>query len=100
MPARMWILRVVVGLMCVGFAYFLGRSLALPQTHGRRGTGPASWGIRTALSGGAVLWGAGIDILAIVVYALAIASGAGGYFMGKRAKEPEEDPTKQMFPDD
>ena len=97
----MWILRVVVGLMCVGFAYFLGRSLALPQTHGRKGTGPASWGIRTALSGGAVLWGAGIDILAIVVYLAGdCVRGPGGYFMGKRPKKPEEDPTKQMFPDD
>jgi hypothetical protein len=100
MPAKMWILRIVVGLMCVGFAYLLGRSLALPQTRGRRGTGPASWGIRTALAGGAVLWGVGIDLLAIVVYLLAIGSGAAGYFLGKKPGEPEEDPTKQMFPDE
>ena len=100
MPAKMWIVRVVVGLMCVGFAYFLGRSLALPQTHGRKGTGPASWGIRTVLAGGAVLWGVGIDILAIAVYVLAIVSGAAGYFLGRRPKEPDKDPTQQMFPDE
>jgi len=101
MPARFWILRIIVGLMCIGFAYFLGRSIARKGAPARRGTGTGSWALRTALAGMAVLWRSGLDPLAIGVYAAALVSGAAGFFRQRLpADSQDEDLAKKMFPDE
>ncbi len=87
--------------MCIGFAYFLGRSIARKGAPARRGTGTGSWVLRTALAGMAVLWRSGPDPLAIGIYAAALLSGATGFFLQRRpAGSRNEDLTKKMFPDE
>jgi hypothetical protein len=97
--SRFLLLRLVLGLMCVVFAHFLGRSLTPKPQASRRGLGPASWALRTLLAGAAVTWRAGVDTLAAVVFALAVLSAAAGFYLETRPPKPPEDLTKQMFPD-
>ncbi len=99
MPARFWILRIVIGLMCIGFAFFWGRSLSRKDP-ARRGAGPTAWAIRTLAAAAALLWGSGIDLFAIGSYLAAGLSVAGGYVSRPKPPTPEEDLTKQMFPDE
>lgn len=100
MPTRFWILRLVVALLCLGFAFFWGRSVGGRQVSKQRSTGPAAWGIRTTVAGSALLWGAGPDLFAIASYVLAAACWGGGFFLGRMLKEPEKDLTKEIFPED
>ena len=100
MSARFWILRSVVALLCLGFAFFWGRSVGGRYVPARRSTGSVAWGIRTTVAGSALLWGAGLDLFAIVSYVLAAASWGGGFYFGRMPKEPEKDLTKEIFPDD
>lgn len=99
MLTRFLILRIVLGLMCVAFAYLLGRALARRGHVARRGLGPASWAVRTLLAGGAITWRAGIDALAAGVYALAAVAAGTGFYLARRPRKPPEDLTKQMFPE-
>ncbi len=99
MPLRLWILRIVVGLMCVAFAHMLGRSLAARKRPARRGTGPLSWSIRTLLAAAAVTWRGGFDALATAAIALSVAAGILGFYIGQRPAPPPEDLSKQMFRD-
>ena len=99
MPTQLWIARVVVLLLGAGFAHMLGRSLARRGSPKRSGTGPLSWTVRTVLAIAALTWRGGFDLLAIVGIAVSVLACAGGYFMGLRPK-PDENLTRQMFPDD
>ena len=58
-----------------------------------------AWAIRTVVSGAALLWGTGLDLLAISAYSLAAASWGGGFYLGRMPKKPDEDLTKEIFPD-
>lgn len=99
MPARFWILRVVIGLMCVGFAFFWGRSLAA-KGKARRGAGPTAWAIRTLVAGAAMLWGPGLDLFTLGFYVAGALSLGGGFLSKRKPEQPEEDLTKTMFPED
>lgn len=96
---RFLILRLVLGLMCIAFAHFLGRSIRRGPQPGRRGLGPTSWALRTLLAGAAITWQVGIDTLAAAVYVLALAAAAAGYYLEGKPPKPPEDLTRQMFPD-
>lgn len=101
MPAQFLILRIVLGLMCVGFAFCWGRSVGGGRHEpARRGTGTTSWAVRTGLTGLAMIWGAGPDVYAMASWALAGISWGSGFFLARKPKEPEADLTKEMFPDD
>jgi len=89
------LLRVVLGLLCLFFAHFLGRSIVRV----RRGQGARSlygWLIRTAIAGGAISWRRGLDDIAIAVFTLAAASLAVGVWDEQRPKK-QEDLTKEIF---
>jgi len=98
MPVRFWILKLVLGLMCVGFAHFWGRSLGRRRPPAGRYTGRTGWAVRTVVAAAALQWGPGSALLSAVFYALALASGAAGFFLARRPKEPEEDLTREIFP--
>jgi hypothetical protein len=40
-----------------------------------------------------------LDAIAIAVYALAAASGTGGFLLARKPEAPPEDLTKEIFPD-
>lgn len=100
MPAQWVVLRIVLGVLCVGFAHVLGRSIAGKQTPVKSRTGPASWALRVLLTGIGVAWKGGVDLLASVVFALSVVAAALGFYYERRPKKPAEDLTKQMFPDE
>jgi hypothetical protein len=99
MPARFWVLRIILGLMCVGFAFLWGRAAGGKRISNRRSAGRSAWAVRTVVTAAALLWGTGLDAVAIAVYALAAASGIGGFLLARKPEEPPEDLTKGIFPD-
>ena len=95
MPIPLDVLRVVLGLLCLFFAHFLGRSMVRM----RRGQGARSmygWLLRTAIAEGAILWHRGLDGIAIVAFTLAAASLVVGMWDEQRPKK-QEDLTKEIF---
>jgi hypothetical protein len=88
-------LRVVLGLFCLFFAHFLGRSIVRV----RRGQNPRSlygWILRTAIAAGAILWHRGLDGISIAVFTLAAASLVLGAWDEQRPKK-QEDLTREIF---
>lgn len=99
MPARFWVLRIVIGLMCTVFAYLLGQSIVGDRKPAKRGAGKMAWAVRTVVAGAALLWGTGLDALAMGFYVLAILSGVLGFLRQRRPKRQEDvDLVKEMFP--
>lgn len=97
MPVPVDFLRIVLGLLCLFFAHFLGRSIVRV----RRGQNPRSlygWLIRTAITAGAILWRRGLDGVAIGAFTLAAASLVLGAWDEQRPKK-QEDLTKEIFGD-
>ena len=95
MPIPLDILRVLLGLLCLMFAHFLGRSLV----RARRGRGARSvygWLIRTVITAGAIVWRRGLDGISIAVFTLAAASLVIGIWDEQRPR-PQEDLTKEIF---
>lgn len=99
MPGWLVVPRIVVGLMCVAFAHFLGRSIAKRQKPAKRSLGSPSWALRTLLAGVAVTWQVGVDLLAGVVFGLAVLAAALGFYLERRPKRLAEDLSKEIFPD-
>jgi hypothetical protein len=95
MPIPVDILRVVLGLLCLFFAHFLGRSIVRVR-RGQRARSFYGWLIRTAITGGAILWRRGLDGIAIVAFTLAAASLVVGVWDEQRPKK-QEDLTKEIF---
>lgn len=100
MPDDMQIVRGVVGSLCVIFAHLLGRAVAKRDVAARTAQ-TYRWALRTFVAGLAVMWGSGLDALAITVYSLsAVAAAAGVYLSLRPKKREEEDLSKQLFPKD
>jgi hypothetical protein len=97
MPIPLDLLRALLGLLCLFFAHFLGRSIVRVQ-RGQRARSLYGWLVRTAIAGGAILWHRGVDTLAIVVFTLMAASLVVGFWDEQRPKR-HEDLTKEIFGD-
>ena len=93
-------MRIFVGVLCAGFAYFLGRSIAQTRTTINWRTGPYSWAFRVLLAGFAVTWRSGLDIVSICVFAISIVTAAFGFYKERQPKKPAEDLSKVIFPEE
>jgi hypothetical protein len=89
MPIPLDILRGVLGLLCVFFAHFLGRSIVRVR-HGAPARSLYGWLIRAAITVGAILWHRGLDNVAIVAFTLAAASLVVGVWDEQRPKKRED----------
>ncbi len=98
MPASLQALRIVVGLLSIFFAHFLGRSVAVAAKGERRKRPLYTWAFRYALCLGALCYH-GVDGLAIVILILDVILFAAGWWDEWRPKH-EEDLTRKMFGDD
>lgn len=98
MPVQLMLLRSVVGLLCVAFAYFLGRSVVSKGRLQRRATAPASWAVRVFVAGLALTWRGGFDPLAIAFLTGAVMAVGIGIYLELRRKPPEDNLVKEMFP--
>jgi hypothetical protein len=95
MPIPVDLLRIVLGLFCLFFAHFLGRSMVRV----RRGQNPRSlygWLIRLAIAGGVLLWRHGLDGIAIAVGTLSAAALVVGAWDEQRPKK-QDDLTREIF---
>jgi hypothetical protein len=95
MPVPLEFLRVVLGLLCLFFAHFLGRSM-VRVWRGGSARGLYGWLIRTAIAAGAILWHRGFDGFALAAFTLAAASLVVGVWEEQRPKK-QEDLTKEIF---
>jgi hypothetical protein len=91
-------LRGLIGSLGIGCAFLLAQSLvALRKGRGRLGNFYA-WLIRTGLCLGAMAIRHAIDTEALVIWTLAGAAFAVGYWEASREKKPE-DLTRTIFPE-
>jgi len=95
MPIPLDVLRVVLGLLGLFFAHFLGRSIVRVQ-RGRPARSLYGWLIRTLICCAAVLWRRGLDGISIAVFTLSAASLVIGAWDEQRPKK-QDDLTKEIF---
>jgi len=91
-------LRGVLGVLCVLFAHFAGRTAV--AVHKGRVKLPRlyAWIIRAALCGIAISLRHSIDAIDIIVWLLSLAAFVSGWWDGSREKKTE-DLTHQIFPE-
>lgn len=91
-------LRGVLGLIGVGCAYMLGRSVVLVRKGWQKGSRSYGWAIRSAACLVAVALRHPVDVADLAVWSLSAAAFALGYVVASRERK-EEDLTKTIFPD-
>ena len=98
MALPMALLRALIGVLGIGCAFLMAQSLVAV----RKGRGKLrnfyGWVIRSALCLGALVLRHPIDVEAVVIWTLAAALFALGYWDATREKEPE-DLTHTIFPE-
>jgi hypothetical protein len=100
MPARFWLLRIAIGVLCVTFAFFWGRAVSRRRFPAPRGAGSTGWAIRTLASGAALLWGTGTDLFVLGFYLGAGLSFAAGLLLNRKPPKPPEDLSREIFPEE
>jgi hypothetical protein len=90
-------LRGMLGILCIAFAQFFGRSYIRLNRGRERKSRTIAWALRTIVTGLAVVWRAGFDAVTIVFVSAAVLSFAAGAYFEWRPKHHEE-LDKVMFP--
>ena len=99
MPVSMEFMRGILGLIGVGCAFMLGRSVVAVRRGGQKQSTLIGWAVRVTLCLGAVAFRHWVDAADIVVWSLsAIAFGIALWATSRQKKE--EDLTKAMFPEE
>jgi len=91
------LLRAALGLLCLFFAHFLGRSAVRFCQGAEPGAKTTAWVLRVALAYGAILWSGGLDILAVIILVLTALVLAVGIYVQLHPPK-EEDLSRQIFP--
>jgi len=99
MPVSFELLRGVLGLIGVGCAYMLGRSVAAVRKGWQRKSRIYGWTIRMAACLVAMTIRHPVDLAAIAIWTLAAAAIAAAYWNTSRQRR-EEDLTHTIFPDE
>jgi hypothetical protein len=96
MPAALTPLRILLGALCVFFAYYLGRAIGT-RLEGRTSVGRLMhWLLRVTVTAFGVAWG-GLDRLAVAMLCLAaLLAGLGFYSQQRPARR--DDPQSRIFP--
>jgi hypothetical protein len=96
-PAQLHFIRIVLLLLAVFFAHFLGRVIARLRRHKLPCTKAITWFLRTAVALFGIVWIRGFDLLSIVALVLCAAAVAAGMWIENRTRKVEE---IHLFPDD
>jgi hypothetical protein len=97
MTATLMPLRVVVGALCVFFAYYFGRSVGT-RMEGRTTNGRVMrWVLRVTVTAFGAAWG-GLDRLAIAMLCMAALSAGLGFYAQQRPTR-RDDPGSHIFPE-
>jgi hypothetical protein len=99
MPASMEFLRGVLGLIAIGCAFMIGRSVMSVRKGWVKKSRLYAWTIRMTACLAAMSIRHPIVLTDIIVWVLAVVAAAFGYWMTGRAK-PQEDLTHTIFPDE
>ena len=91
--------RILLGVLCVFFSYWLGRALAARNRGQVANAQVMRWALRVTVTALGACWG-GIDWVALTSLGLALLSTGLGYYMVWRPQPPKENLAKQMFPED
>ena len=95
-PFPVDLLRGVLGLLCIFFAHFLGRSIVRMRRGAQKPRSLYGWLIRAIITAGGILWNRGLDGLAIIIFTLAACSLTLGIWDEQRPKK-QENLTKEIF---
>lgn len=96
-PEQLQFVRIVLLLLAVLFAHFLGRVIARLRLQKQPYTKAATWFLRTVVALGGVAWIRGFDRTTIVALALCAIAVAAGMWIETRPRKVEE---VHLFPDD
>jgi hypothetical protein len=99
MPVPIEFIRGCLGLLCIVFAHMAGRTAAAARRGRTKNTRTYGWVLRTVLCGGGLLVRNPLDALVLLIWGLAAASFAAGYWTVSNAKPPE-DLSDQIVPHD
>jgi len=99
MPVSLTPLRLLLGGLCIFFAYYLGRSLSARVDGTASNAKVMRWALRVVVTALGAAWG-GLDRLTLLLLGLAAASATLGFFAGQRPRKPGEDLAKKIFPED
>ncbi len=83
-------IRIILGLLSLFFAYFLGRVAIEVRRRKLPHTKLTTWVLRTAVCLFGVVWRRGLDATSIVFLVLAAASFAAGLYLEWRPRRIEE----------
>ncbi len=97
MPASYMLLRLLMGALCLFFAYYMGRSLGARMDGRATNARVMRWGLRVAVTALGTAWG-GLDVVTLLMLGLAALSAAYGYYASQRPRPPGEDLSKVLFP--
>jgi hypothetical protein len=98
MPIPFGLLRGMLGLLCIFFAHYFGRSWVRFRAGRERYSRLIAWGLRTAVTVLGLLWPRGLDAVAIAFFVLSACAMAAGAYMELRPRH-EEDLTRTIFPE-
>ena len=98
MPVSIEFLRGVLGVLCVLFAHFAGRTTVAVKQGRQKITKLYAWIIRAAACGIAISLRHPTDVIDVSVWLLSLAAFASGWWDASRPKETE-DLTHQIFPE-
>lgn len=99
MPASFEFLRGVLGLIGIGCAYMMGRSVAAVRRGWQKPTAMYGWMIRAVLCLGAIIIRHPVDLPAILIWVLAVVAFAFALWDASRGKK-QEDLSHTIFPDE
>jgi predicted transporter len=94
---QLLIVRTILGVLAVGFAWLLGRNL-LMVSRGAKPSAAVSWGLRTAAALAGTMWVSWRDRISLITIALALISAGAGAYMAARPKKDDEDLSSLIFP--
>lgn len=100
MPVRIDLMRGLVGVIGIGCAFMLARTVAAVRAGQVRISKVYGWLIRLTLCMAAVWYPVrgSVDTVDVVIWTLAAAAFAAGYWDATRVKK-QEDLTHEIFPD-
>jgi len=92
-------LRILLGALCVFFAYYFGRSLGARLQDRASNIQVMRWVLRVAVTALGTVWN-GLDRLAVAMLVLAAVSAGLGFYGSHRPARRTDDPTDILFPRD
>ena len=98
MPVSLEFLRGVLGVLCVIFAHFAGRTAAAVKKGRQKPSRLTSWMFRTLACAIAISIRHPLDMIVVAVWLLSVVAFAIGWWDVFRERKEEEDLTEQIFP--